>query len=191
MDPYRRFWVEMRAKQQQKVSLKLYRQESKKILKILQRFSDQVERASCDEAFLDVTTQVQLHHKLNKLKAYDEHWDESRFMGFEKGEGKFHPETDQEQCMWLTNRIAAEVRKAIFEELGYTASAGISNNKTVAKIACNYNKPNGQTIVPERYVKRALAQVPIKNMRWLGGMLGQRLRDAGLNTMGDIQPLDV
>ena len=112
-------------------------------------------------------------------------------MGFEKGEGKFHPETDQEQCMWLTNRIAAEVRKAIFEELGYTASAGISNNKTVAKIACNYNKPNGQTIVPERYVKQALAQVPIKNMRWLGGMLGQRLRDAGLNTMGDIQPLDV
>ena len=45
--------------------------------------------------------------------------------------------------MQLANRIAEEVRLAIFEELGYTASAGISNNKTVAKIACTYNKPNG------------------------------------------------
>ena len=64
-------------------------------------------------------------------------------MGFEKGEGSFKPEAEKEQRMWLANRIAAEVRKAIYDELGYTASAGISNNKTVAKIACTYNKPNG------------------------------------------------
>lgn len=88
--------------------------------------------------------------------------------------------------MFLANRIAAEVRQAVYDELGYTASAGISYNKTVAKIACTYNKPNGQTIVPECYVKQALAQVPIKNIRWLGGKLGQQLRDAGLTTMGDI-----
>jgi hypothetical protein len=35
LEPYRRFWVEMRQKQNQKVSLKLYRQESAKILKVL------------------------------------------------------------------------------------------------------------------------------------------------------------
>ena len=82
--------------------------------------------------------------------------------------------------------MAAQIRKAIFDELGYTASAGISHNKTVAKIACTYNKPNGQTIVPDRYKERALADVPIKNIRWLGGKLGKQLRDAGLETMGDI-----
>ena len=75
--------------------------------------------------------------------------------------------------MWLTNKIAAEVRQAIYDELGYTASAGISHNKTVAKIACTYNKPNGQTVVPSTCVKRALAEVPIKNIRWLGGKLGK------------------
>ena len=64
-------------------------------------------------------------------------------MGFEKGQGYFRPETEKEQKMWLANRIAAEVRTAVFDELGYTASAGISYNKTVAKIACTYNKPNG------------------------------------------------
>ena len=75
-------------------------------------------------------------------------------MGFEKGgHGCFTPETEKDQKMWLANRIAFQVRQAIFDELGYTASAGISYNKTVAKIACTYNKPNGQTVVPERYVK--------------------------------------
>ena len=66
LEPYRRFWVEMRQKQSQKVSLKLYRTESKKILKVLQRFSDQVEKASCDEAYLDVTTQVKLKYRRAK-----------------------------------------------------------------------------------------------------------------------------
>ena len=78
------------------MSLKLYRTESKKILKILQRFSDQVEKASCDEAFLDVTTQVQVRHKFTKLKAYDEMWDNAKFMGFEIGEGRYMPQTEKD-----------------------------------------------------------------------------------------------
>ncbi len=40
--------------------------------------------------------------------------------------------------------IAQEIRKRIFEEIGLTASAGISSNKFVAKIASDFNKPNGQ-----------------------------------------------
>ena len=40
VEPFRRWWVEMRQRENQKVSLKLYRQESRKILRILQRFSD-------------------------------------------------------------------------------------------------------------------------------------------------------
>ena len=55
LPPHRRFRVEMRDKEKQKVSLALYREESKKIFEILRRFSDQVEKASCDEAFIDVT----------------------------------------------------------------------------------------------------------------------------------------
>ena len=54
----------MRQKENQKVSLKLYRRESRKIHRILQKFSDQVEKASCDEAFLDVTGQVNLRYAL-------------------------------------------------------------------------------------------------------------------------------
>jgi len=40
--------------------------------------------------------------------------------------------------------IAQEIRFRIFNELGLTASAGISINKFIAKVASDYNKPNGQ-----------------------------------------------
>ena len=146
LEPYRRFWVEMRPKQEQKVSLKLYRQESKKIIKILQRYCDQVEKASCDEAYLDVTSQVKLMLKKTKedqFKDTPEAWCDSLFLGFEKGEGHYTPDTEKDKKIFLANQIAHQARKAIYDELGYHASAGISINKTVAKVASSYNKPNG------------------------------------------------
>ena len=118
-------------------------------------------------------------------------WHGSLFMGFPKGEGLFIPDTENDKKLWLANELAFKIRKAIKNELGYNASAGISVNKTVAKIACTYNKPNGQTVVPKRYLKIALSDVPIRNIRMLGGKLGKQLKEAGLETMGEIQTLDV
>ena len=64
-------------------------------------------------------------------------------MGFPKGEGRFLPVEPIDQKLYLANEIAFQVRDRIRQELGYNASAGISHNKTVAKIACADNKPNG------------------------------------------------
>ena len=64
-------------------------------------------------------------------------------MGFEKGEGQYMPETEKEKKLFIASQIAFEVREAVRNELGYNCSAGIAHNKTVAKIACTYNKPNG------------------------------------------------
>jgi nucleotidyltransferase/DNA polymerase involved in DNA repair len=64
-------------------------------------------------------------------------------MGFPKGEGEFIPTEAIDKKLYLANEIAYQIRERIKQELGYTASAGISHNKTVAKIACTDNKPNG------------------------------------------------
>ena len=64
-------------------------------------------------------------------------------MGHDLGIGSFNPETEEEKKLFLANEIAFQVRQQIKTELGYNASAGISHNKTVAKIACGENKPNG------------------------------------------------
>ena len=96
------------------------------------------------------------------------------------------PDTEKDKKLFLANKIAYQARMAVYDELGYHASAGTSTNKTVAKVSAAYNKPDGQTVVPERYLKRALAGVPIKSIRFLGGKLGKQLREEGLETMGDI-----
>ena len=61
----RRFKIETgRDKESMKVSLAPYREESKKIFAILKRFSPNVEKASCDEAFIDVTNQVNMKFEI-------------------------------------------------------------------------------------------------------------------------------
>ena len=46
-------------------------------------------------------------------------------------------------------------------------------------------------MVPQRYYKEALANVPVRDIRMLGGKLGKQLRDAGIEKMGDIQLLEI
>jgi DNA polymerase-4 len=58
--------------------------------------------------------------------------------------------------------IAQEIRKRIFEEVGLTASAGISVNKFVAKVASDYNKPNGQKTVNPDEVESFLEKLDVK-----------------------------
>jgi nucleotidyltransferase/DNA polymerase involved in DNA repair len=57
--------------------------------------------------------------------------------------GNFIPQTVEDKKLFLANEIAFQIRKQIKDELNYEASTGTSVNKTVAKIACGFNKPNG------------------------------------------------
>jgi len=93
--------------------------------------------------------------------------------------------------LYLANRIAKDLRDSIYNELKYRASAGISFNKTCAKIASSQNKPNAQTLVPIRYMKRALAPIEIYKIRFCGGKISEALFESkGIKTMGQIQNLD-
>ena len=62
----------------------------------------------------------------------------------------------------IATLIAQEIRKRIFDEVGLTASAGISVNKFVAKIASDFNKPNGQKTVNPDEVLGFLEELPIR-----------------------------
>ena len=64
--------------------------------------------------------------------------------------------------------IAQQIRQRILERTGLTASAGISVNKFVAKIASDYNKPNGQKTVPPDEVLSFLENLDIKKFYGIG-----------------------
>ena len=88
--------------------------------------------------------------------------------------------------------IAQEIRKRIFEEVGLTASAGISVNKFVAKIASDYNKPNGQKTVNPEEVEPFLEVLDIKKFYGIGKVTAEKFYQLGIFTGFDLKqkPLD-
>lgn len=83
--------------------------------------------------------------------------------------------------------IAQEIRKRIYDELGLTASAGISINKFVAKVASDYNKPNGQkTISPEEVIP-FLEQLPIRKFYGVGKVTTEKMYQLGIFTGLDLK----
>jgi DNA polymerase-4 len=78
--------------------------------------------------------------------------------------------------------LAQEIRQRIFNEVGLTASAGISVNKFVAKIASDYNKPNGQKTVNPNEVISFLEELPIRKFYGVGKVTTEKMYQLGIFT---------
>lgn len=83
--------------------------------------------------------------------------------------------------------IAQEIRKRIFEEVGLTASAGISVNKFVAKIASDYNKPNGQKTINPEEVESFLESLDVKKFYGIGKVTAEKMYQLGIYTGSDLK----
>lgn len=78
--------------------------------------------------------------------------------------------------------LAVEIRQRIFNEVGLTASAGISMNKFVAKIASDFNKPNGQKTVNPEDVVSFLEVLPIRKFHGVGKVTTEKMYQLGIFT---------
>ena len=78
--------------------------------------------------------------------------------------------------------LAQEIRMRILNEVGLTASAGISVNKFVAKIASDYNKPNGQKTVNPEEVLSFLETLPIRKFYGVGKVTTEKMYQLGIFT---------
>ncbi|WP_323027691.1 DNA polymerase IV [Gelidibacter japonicus] len=83
--------------------------------------------------------------------------------------------------------IAQEIRERIFKEVGLTASAGISINKFVAKIASDYNKPNGQKTVNPEDVLDFLKVLDIRKFHGVGKVTADKMYQLGIFTGEDLK----
>jgi DNA polymerase-4 len=82
--------------------------------------------------------------------------------------------------------IAAEIRKKIVETTGLTASAGISVNKFLAKVATDIHKPNGMTLIPPDKVNDFIAALPVKKFFGVGAVTAERMQALGIRTGADL-----
>ncbi len=83
--------------------------------------------------------------------------------------------------------IAKEIRARIYNDIGLTASAGISINKFIAKVASDYNKPNGQKTVNPEEVLPFLEALDIRKFYGVGKVTAEKMYQKGIFTGLDLK----
>ncbi|CAA2139020.1 DNA polymerase IV [Hyphomicrobium sp. ghe19] len=82
---------------------------------------------------------------------------------------------------------ASEIRDRIFAETGLTASAGISYNKFLAKLASDMRKPNGQFVIPPQRGANFIESLPVKKFHGVGPVTADKLNGLGIHTGADLR----
>jgi DNA polymerase-4 len=95
--------------------------------------------------------------------------------------------TENKKEIESANDIAREIRKRIFEETGLTASAGISINKFLAKVASDYNKPNGQKTIHPTQILDFMEQLPIEKFFGIGKVTANKMHELHIFKGSDLK----
>jgi len=139
-----------------------YRVESGQIMRIVADTGALIEQTSIDEAYLD----------LSKVIAASTHPAES---------------VTADDVLFRAVPVGRQLKNRICAERGLTASIGIASNKLLAKLASDFQKPNGLTLVPDRDKVAFLRPLPVRSIHGIGKVTEQVLNQAGIRTVGDLQ----
>ncbi|KAL9111157.1 MAG: hypothetical protein Q9227_004420 [Pyrenula ochraceoflavens] len=181
-----------------KVSLDPYRLQSRRILATIKESLppaplQRVEKASIDEVFLDLSAQVHSelvirYPELAGPPPYDDptenlpkppttvlDWKADALVDLDSSETEQDDPDWDDIAMLIGSEIVRNVRRLIWEKLKYTCSAGLAQNKMMAKLGSGHRKPNQQTIVRNRAVQHFLSGFKFTKIRNLGGKLGDQV----------------
>jgi DNA polymerase IV (DinB-like DNA polymerase) len=86
--------------------------------------------------------------------------------------------------------LARQIKQEIKDKQNLTASIGVGPNKLVAKVASDFQKPDGLTIVREEDVEKFLEPLPVRKLLWVGRKTEAKLKALGVNTIGDLARYD-
>jgi len=86
--------------------------------------------------------------------------------------------------------LARQIKIEIHEKEKLACSIGIGPNKLVAKIASDFKKPDGLTIVKAEEAQTFLAPLPVRKLLWVGRKTEQKLSEMGIKTIGDLARCD-
>ncbi len=95
--------------------------------------------------------------------------------------------TENKMNIESANQIARDIRRKIFEQTGLTASAGISVNKFLAKVASDYNKPNGQKTIHPTQIIQFMEELPIEKFYGIGKVTANRMHELHIFNGADLK----
>ena len=96
-----------------------------------------------------------------------------------------------EEDFTKASHLAQQIKNLIRTELKLSCSIGVSSNKLISKIASDYQKPDGLTIVQHDKVEQFLAQLNIRVIPGIGKKTEQRFKEMKLETIEEIKKIDV
>ena len=99
--------------------------------------------------------------------------------------------TESRECHGSATLIAQKIRQEIYEETELTASAGVAPNKFLAKVASDWNKPNGQMVITPEMVSRFVKKLPVQKINGVGKVTSRKMHLKGLYTCADLQKLSL
>lgn len=137
----------------------VYREVSEQVRTIFSDYTELVEPLSLDEAYLDVSEHAQLKGSTSTIGMLD----------------------------GSATAIANEIRARIYSQLNLTASAGISYNKFLAKIASDINKPNGFFVIKPQDALAFIGRLPVKKINGVGAVTEKKMHAQGIYLGADLR----
>ncbi|MEE4660892.1 MAG: DNA polymerase IV [Halieaceae bacterium] len=95
--------------------------------------------------------------------------------------------SDSEHFGGSATLIAQEIRRRVREELSLTVSAGVAPNKFLAKVASDWDKPDGQFTIAPHQVPDFVKTLPVSKINGVGRVTTEKLAGMGVVTCGDLQ----
>ena len=86
--------------------------------------------------------------------------------------------------------VAQRIRAEIFQTTGLTASAGVAPNKFLAKVASDWNKPDGLCVIKPSQMQSFIQHLPLKKIPGVGKVTQEKLKQLQLETLGDLQKIE-
>ena len=98
--------------------------------------------------------------------------------------------TNSKYCNGDPDQMARQIRQKIFDDFNITASAGISSNKFLAKLASEWHKPNGQFSIYDDEIKKFIISLPIRKIHGVGKITEEKLVKLGIKNCRDLQNIE-
>lgn len=95
--------------------------------------------------------------------------------------------SDSPACQGSATRMAQAIREAVKREVGLTVSIGVASNKFLAKIASDWDKPDGLKVILPQEVDAFVLALAVTKLHGVGRRTAERLHAQGLYTCGDVR----
>jgi len=151
------------------VDLEYYDEVAAEVKAVLRDSAEVIREVSIDEAYLDVTDRVV--------------WSDERGAVGDDG-------TDDGDDRPTVEAFARDLKRRIDEAVGVVASVGVAPTMSAAKIASDYDKPDGLVVVEPGEVREFLAPLDVAEIHNVGPVTARQLREMGIETAGELAEAD-